>query len=68
MPKPINILIHEFDETTGPYIDDDGDQMHGFYFQFIDENDEPVTDLIGPYGYDGAAERAALRAYHSKDF
>lgn len=68
MPKPTNILIHEFDGSTKPYYDDDGDPMIGFYFQFTDEDDEPVSDLIGPYSYDGAAEKAALRAFRSRDF
>lgn len=69
MPKAHNILIHEFDPSADPpYLDDDGDQMIGFYYQFTDEDDEPLSDLIGPYPYNGAAEKAALRAFKSNDF
>lgn len=63
-----NALIHEFVPSEMPYFDEEGDQMLGYYYQFIDEADEPVGQLIGPYGYEELAERAASRAFRSKDF
>ena len=69
MPQVTNILIHEFDVSATPvFYDDEGDQMIGFYFQFTDEDDNPVSGLFGPYGYGKAAERAAMRAYQLKDY
>ena len=68
MPKASNILIHEFERHGPPYWDDEGDRMLGFYFQLTDKDDQPVSDMIGPYPYNGDAERAALRAFHNRDF
>jgi hypothetical protein len=69
MTKVHNILIHEFDPNADPtYLDDEGDPMIGFYYQFTDEDDQPISELIGPYSYDKAAEKAAMRAYRSNDF
>lgn len=63
-----NALIHEFDPALPPLFDDDGELLLGFYYQFIDEHDAPVNGLVGPYRDKGAAERAAKRAFASKDF
>lgn len=69
MQQPHNIMIHEFHPTSLPvYIDDEGDQMIGFYFQFTDEDDKPVSAMIGPYSHNKHAEKAALRAFNTKDF
>ncbi len=69
MPKATNILIHEFDPSIDPTcLDDEGDPMIGFYYQFTDEDDLPVSGLIGPYSYDKAAEKAAMRAFRANDF
>lgn len=64
MPKAHSILIHEFDAASRPpCYDDEGDQRIGSYYQFIDVDEEPISDLIGPYLYNEAAERAALKAF-----
>ena len=68
MPKPTNILIHEFDLSGETIFDADGDEMLGFYYQFTDENEEPVSGLMGPYRYGPAAEKAAIRAFKARDF
>lgn len=68
MNQPCSILIHEFEPSAAPYYDDEGDQMLGFYFQFTDAEDQPVSDMIGPYSYRKMVEKAALRAFKSKDF
>lgn len=68
MPQPHNIMIHQFVPEGTPYHDDEGDQMLGFYFQFTDTHDQPVSDLIGPYSKGGDAERAAVHALRTRDF
>ncbi len=69
MTQPHNIMIHEFITSALPqYFDAEGDQMFGFYYQFTNEQDEPVSDLIGPYRRNGEAEHAALRAFKKHDF
>lgn len=67
MPQP-TILIHEFVVSGDPRFDDEGDQMLGFYFQFADQDDQPITHLIGPYQRKGTAEKAAVKAFHARDF
>lgn len=62
------ITIHHFDKTSTPFFDDEGDQMMDFYFQFTDPCDLPVSPLIGPYRYRKQAEKAARRAFNTKDF
>jgi hypothetical protein len=62
-------LIHSFEVSdTPPYFDDEGDQLLGSYYQFINEDDEPISDLIGPYRTHKDAEKAAQRAYTIGDF
>lgn len=68
MPQPRNALIHQFDLSGTPHFDGDGDQMLGFYFQFIDEDDQPYGELIGPYAVNVEAEQAAERAFTRRDF
>lgn len=68
MTTACNCLIHEFDPALPPLFDDEGDQMLGYYFQFIDKDDNPVGELIGPYSDSRAAEKAAQRAFTSRDF
>lgn len=62
-----NALIHEFDVAKPPILDDDGDQMVGFYYQFTDDADLPVTGLVGPYKWRRDCEKAAIRAFNTKD-
>jgi len=68
MPKPHSIMMHEFSASDTPHYDDDGDELFGFYYQFIDGDNNPLTALIGPYRYKQAAEKAALRAFSIGDF
>jgi len=68
MPKPANILIHEFDPAIQSVTDDDGDEVLGFYYEFIDENETPIGYMIGPYRDGPSAEKAALRAWKLNDF
>lgn len=68
MPTAESVLIHHFDGASEPYFDDDGDQMLDYYFQMIGIGDLPISGLIGPYRSKGAVEKAAKRAFRSKDF
>lgn len=60
--------IHEFEPSGPPYFDDEGDQMIGFYYQWLDENNDPISELIGPYHYQDQVELAATKAFARKDF
>jgi hypothetical protein len=69
MHKPANLLIHNFIPSSDPIIvDEEGDEMLGFYYQFADENGKPISNLVGPYQHDKAAEEAALKALELNDF
>lgn len=61
-------LIHDFDLASVPVFDDEGDQRVGFYYQFVDAQDLPVTSLHGPYRVRVDAERAAQRAFDRRDY
>ena len=65
--RTMNALIQVFDGGL-PSFDSDGDLMLGSYYQFIDENDMPIGDWIGPYLDKIDAEKAAQRAFKYKDF
>lgn len=62
-----SVLIHEFDAHKPPILDDDGDPMIGFYYQFINAEDKPLSGLIGPYKRKGEAATAAQRAFDTND-
>lgn len=64
----VNGLIHTFDPSQPDVLDEFGDVMVGSYYQLIDGNDEPVSDLIGPYRDNEAAEAALKRAFARRDF
>lgn len=68
MPQPHNILIHEFSPTGLAHFDDEGDQMLGFYFQITDKDDEPISEMIGPYVHKWLVEPAARKAFDNRDF
>lgn len=62
-------LIHEFDINRKPItLDEEGDPMVGFYYQFIDINSVPVTGLIGPYKLKLDCVAACKRAFKLKDY
>ena len=63
-----NALIHEFDAAKPAILDDDGDQMVGFYYQFTDVNEQPIGGLIGPYKRKPDCVKAAKRAFKTKDY
>jgi hypothetical protein len=67
MQQPTSVLIHEFTHLSTAR-DEDGDIMIGFYYQFIDDNDQPIASAVGPFTYGKDAERAALHAFKTRDF
>lgn len=68
MPTALSVLIHRFEPSASPLYDDEGDEMLGSYFQLTDADGQPVSDMIGPYVQNKAAEKAALHALRTKDF
>lgn len=69
MQEPSSVMIHEFEANKLPvHLDDEGEQMIGFYFQFVDGANRPLGGLVGPYGHNGAAEEAAQHAFNKRDF
>lgn len=61
-------LIYNFGPLHEPFFDDEGDQMMDYYYQLLDDEDEPLTDMRGPYRYSQDAERAARQAVRTRDF
>jgi hypothetical protein len=68
MQEAQHILIHHFENFGHPFLDDEGDRMLGFYYQFIDKNNIPISNMIGPYSIGDEAEKAALKAMREGDF
>ncbi len=68
MPAAVDALIHEFDGSGPPSLDDEGDERVGVYYQFIDKDECPVSGLVGPYLYREQAEAAARAAFRRGDF
>lgn len=61
-------LIHEFTSAGTIIVDDEGDQMLGFYYQFAVGEQQALTGLIGPYSKRTDVERAAQAAFDRGDF
>ena len=68
MQQAMQCLIHTFEPSGTPCFDEDGEQLIGSYYQFVDETDKPIGALHGPYRDNEAAESAATQAYHRRDF
>ena len=54
--------IHHF-EAAGNFLDDEGEYLIGFYFCFLDDLDNQISGLIGPYNTKGEAEEACQAEY-----
>lgn len=57
----MQVLIHEFEKHKPVVLDDEGDQMLGFYYQF------GTASLIGPFKHRDEVESAAQRAFATND-
>lgn len=68
MPAAHSALIHEFDPQSPDRYDEDGELLLGFYYQFLNMQEHPVTGLMGPYRYKGDAEAAAQLAFSRNDY
>lgn len=52
--------IHHFEPNNqSGMVDDDGDDLLGWYFQIMASAEEAITDIIGPYRFREMAEDAA---------
>jgi len=60
-------MIHQFDGSGEPSFDDEGDERVGSYYQWVDESDHPLGELIGPYNTNKLAEKAAHRAFMRRE-
>jgi hypothetical protein len=67
VPVATAVLIHIFYPASEPVYDDEGELLLGSYYQFVDKDDKPVGDLIGPYLDNTEAEKAAKIAFKKKD-
>lgn len=65
---PASVMIHSFEPSALPYFDDEGDQLIGSYYQFVDAADVPVGAMVGPYRTHGQAAAAAKLAFARHDF
>ena len=71
MPEKMIANIHEFypHPTTGHVeYDEDGDPVLGFYFEILDNNGYPISQILGPYIDAEEAEQACHRAWTIGDF
>lgn len=59
--------IHEF-FASPPRFDEEGEILLGFYYQFMDHNDQPLYGLMGPYRHKFEAEGAAQLAFDRREF
>ena len=63
--------IHHFDkdlETGDVHTDEFGEDLIGHYYQLFEAEDEPLSNLVGPYGSDAEAEEAAEKAFKVGDY
>lgn len=66
----IHANIHHFyphPMTKDVAFDFEGDPMLGYYYEILDVNKRPLSDLMGPYATAEAAE-AACRAEYNSDY
>jgi hypothetical protein len=64
------VHIHHFyphPDTGQIEIDEEGDPKLGFYFQFMNEDDEPISRMVGPYNTLPECEKACCREYEAGD-
>lgn len=59
--------IHHYDGSDLSKIDDEGDTLIGFYYQFLNKLDVPVGVLMGPYNSATEAEQACQSAFNRGD-
>ena len=63
--------IHHF--TSDPkkgeiFIDDDGEPLHGYYYEIKGADGVPLHDIVGPYNSAADAEQAAINAWRTKSY
>ena len=64
-------LIHHFfphPDTGELQKDDYGDDLLGFYYQLVDDDEKPLCDMMGPYPTGEEAAAACDKAWLSNDY
>lgn len=61
--------IHNFfpAQDGSIYLDEEGDERHGFYYEII-EDEDTVGQLVGPYHSAADAERACEASFARADY
>ena len=60
--KMAHAQIHHYDydiKETNPHVDDYGEELLGYYYQLFDDNNKPLTNLMGPYSTKDEVEAAS---------
>jgi len=71
LPLHTYARIHHFfpHPTTGEvYYDEEGDPLLGFYYDFVDDEENQIGSMMGPYSSNEQVEAAAQRAWRNKDY
>jgi hypothetical protein len=53
-------MIHHYNGST---TDQDGEIMLGYYYQFVDVFERPISQLMGPYGSASECQEASQQEY-----
>jgi len=60
----LDVLIKEF---KGEHLDEFNEKMWGWYWIVVDENENPISHQMGPYGSARHAQRACQAAIDRGD-
>lgn len=63
----MNVNIHRY-KGTRAHLDDEGEPKHGYYFEFLNGLDQPISPQTGPYKTRREAKNAAQLALDNNDF
>jgi len=63
MTEPYAAIHHFGANNNSDLRDVDGDPLLGWYYQIMNNEDDPATDLIGPYGSSEECEEAACNEW-----
>jgi hypothetical protein len=59
--------IHDYG-YDGHAIDEYGEPLYGYYWRLMNEAEQPITGLMGPYGSFIECHAALERAYEKHDY
>lgn len=55
--------IHHYD-GSGVDVDEEGDNRYGWYFQIMKTEEQPLSEMIGPYTHQDECEQAAQKEWN----